>query len=109
MKKQLKIGIFPVLLALAIALFIPQHISSGIENMKNPEIKYEALNAEDMIKNLEFTPLQRFLALNEHVVNVHAMKKNKQKCYQTTVQFYTFYGIPLDKDEAGCGKIIDSD
>ncbi|MDR0140002.1 hypothetical protein RFW18_19770 [Metabacillus idriensis] len=89
------------------AFFIPQKMGNGAQAIPNEEMQQEASLAIDTIQTLHFNSFQRALSLNEQVLSIKEQKGSDQKCYETTVQFYTFFGLPFSKVKADCNQIAE--
>ncbi len=98
--------IFLLTLCLLTAAFsIPKQMGNGASAIPNETMQQEASLAIDTVLTIHFNSFQRALTLNEEVLSIKPVKDSGQKCYETTIQFYTFFGLPLSKVKADCNEI----
>ncbi|PLR66098.1 MULTISPECIES: hypothetical protein [Bacillaceae] len=107
MRNRFMLILLLTLCLLTAAFFIPKQMGDGAQAIPNEKMQQEADLAIDTIQALHFNSFQRALSLNEHVLSVKELEDSNQKCYETTVQFYTFFGLPLSKVKADCNQIAD--
>ncbi|MBD1382578.1 hypothetical protein [Metabacillus arenae] len=104
MKNRFMSILICILIVFTAGISIPKQFNNGVNRLNNEALEFEAWNAVETINSLHFNSVQRVLSLNQKVLSVN---KKTESCYETTVQFYTFFGIPFKKVKANCDQIAE--
>ena len=99
--KKLLCSILIIVVILAISL--PRIIGDGVNSLKTGEQKEEVKHYNKEIRHLLFGPLDMLMVQSYTALYAGDFSPSEQQsCYNYSITYYTFFGIPYQKVGANC-------